>query len=719
MADRKDEGGVFRFVDVIQGRITKLISLLTAIVGLLVLFKIERFIALVVAVTIVPALILVYVCTEKQSSIHDPRKKHYKYGKPRRRAALAGVFLLATAAGLIIWNHIYVRPLVCPPVTVTITRFIGDDGKIQAILDQSLREQLSGKEIKFNPRDVVVPGQGEILERVDAAKKYANSREGHGNIVIWGDVASRAALGAVANECDRAGGNLSAALQTPTNARTGAFEFHFDVSGDVQADLIDFARFVIGVVLYEQGRWEESADVFTDVRSPFGALYEGLARQEFARTPDQMKRAIQAYERCVGSWLSPNPRMDNEAKAIAVAAYINASNALLELSNLDPANAKAHLESAFSGYKEAIDRYGQLEKESMQRYGHVKLNAIVGSDWRTIAQTNRAITKIKLAAGDKGQRPEWLHDAEQDLNNILGQLDENNVSDRESWVIAKANLGALCLELSRVEPERIKRLSEAEDHLSKALAALDTIQKCDASVQNEHGYDCAVLKSNLGIVYWERALDEPTRDEALQYLARAEQKYAEAIRLFSADPSYSVESAEEMSHQGLVLIERARWFENGEREGLLRKAVQDSTDALRSCRSDLNPLEWASITNNLAYAKRELGKKLEDSELLKDSVELCKESLTVLHYEHVYQRIEWAAAQRNLGESLYAFGVATSNMQQVSCAMSAYQAALQVWTDHNAYYDWTKTQQLLGDARATLVANGVQVPANGAQVPPC
>lgn len=717
-----DEKG--SFLAILKTWLPLVLSLITAIGIGGILRNEPAFAVAAVGVTLL-WLFLLYMLVTKQPTRHDPSKKHYKYSNRKRVGALIGLLALSTVSGVVIYfKYIWLPRLTCPPVTVTITRFIGDDDvarRIQIALDRHLGKQRSNSiRIELNRQDVVVSSEGNPEDRVDAAKKFGNSRQGQGNVVIWGEATTVdvTARGIVANKCDRAGGNPSISPQAPTNALTDAFEFYFK-PGDVDTGIVDFAQFVIGMVLYEQGRLEESADVFTDVRSPFGALYEGLARQALGRTPDQMKRAIQAYERCVGSWLSPNAGMNNEAKAIAIAAYINASNALLELSDLEPANAQAHIESAFSGYKKAIERYDQLKTESIQRYGRVKLDAIVGPDWQTIAQTNLAIAKIRLGAGDKDRRPEWLHDAERDLNNILAQLDENKLSDRETWVIAKANLGSLCLELSRVEPERIKRLNEAEDHLSKALAVLDTIQKCDTARQNEHGYDCAVLKSNLGTVFWERALDELSRDEALQYLVRAQQKYAEAICLFSAEPSNSVERAEEMSKQGLVLIERARWFENGERERLLRKAVQDSTDALRSCRSDLNPFEWASITNDLAYAKRELGKTLEDSELLKDSVELCKESLTVLSYEHVYRRTYWAAAQRNLGESLYASGVATGNMQQVSCATSAYQAALQVWTDHNAHYDWTKTQQLLGDAQATLIANGVQVPANGAQAPPC
>ena len=64
--------------------------------------------------------------------------------------------------------------------------------------------------------------------------------------------------------------------------------------------------------------------------------------------------------------------------------------------------------------------------------------------------------------------------------------------------------------------------------------------------------------------------------------------------------------------------------------------------------------------------------------------------------------LDWAATQNNLGNALRSLGERESGTARLEEAVTAYQAALEEFTEENAPHYWTVTQQNLENARRAL-----------------
>jgi tetratricopeptide (TPR) repeat protein len=296
--------------------------------------------------------------------------------------------------------------------------------------------------------------------------------------------------------------------------------------------------------------------------------------------------------------------------------------------------------------------------------------------------------------GNPGAWRGWLGQAENNLEDVI--RDSSPAEYQAALLNAKANLAALWLDLSRAKGDRIATLTNAQKAFADAVGAIDN---------NRSPYEWAAVQANLGAVYTELATDA-TGPDALRHLENAEERYQDAGKVFTQE-NYPLDWAQNITDLGLVFIEQSRWRERDESVTLLEKAVDYSGKALEVYRHDLYTRYWALTTLNLAYAKRELGRKLADQpeglQDFKQAVTLSRDALAAL--PRLESPFDWAMAQRNLGDSLFAQGSqigsgSNDGRQLIRQSIAAYKKSLEVWNDQNCSYDWRKTRDALQKAEA-------------------
>ena len=136
------------------------------------------------------------------------------------------------------------------------------------------------------------------------------------------------------------------------------------------------------------------------------------------------------------------------------------------------------------------------------------------------------------------------------------------------------------------------------------------------------------------------------------------------------------------------------------------------------------PLQWAATQNNLGNALQNLGEREDGTERLEQAVTAYNAALEVRTREQV--PLDWAMTQNNLGAALATLGGAQScrnpknrkqnnlgaalatlgaredGTERLEQAVTAYNAALEVYTREQVPLQWAATQNNLGNALQNL-----------------
>ena len=113
-----------------------------------------------------------------------------------------------------------------------------------------------------------------------------------------------------------------------------------------------------------------------------------------------------------------------------------------------------------------------------------------------------------------------------------------------------------------------------------------------------------------------------------------------------------------------------------------------------------NQGQWALAQNNLGSVLQVLGERTNDEAVLREAVSAYRAALEVYTKESL--PADWAMTQNNLGIVLQVLGERTNDEAVLQEAVSAYRAALQVRTKESLPADWAMTQNNLGTALRSL-----------------
>jgi tetratricopeptide (TPR) repeat protein len=112
------------------------------------------------------------------------------------------------------------------------------------------------------------------------------------------------------------------------------------------------------------------------------------------------------------------------------------------------------------------------------------------------------------------------------------------------------------------------------------------------------------------------------------------------------------------------------------------------------------PLDWATTQNNLGNALWRLGERSDSRARLEQAVSAYRAALEVWTREAV--PLGWAMAHDNLGNALASLGERSGDPDRLEEAVHAYRAALEVRTRKTVPLDWAATQNNLGAALTSL-----------------
>jgi hypothetical protein len=644
---------------------------------------------------------LFHIATSKEShSRHDPEKKRYVHSKLRRIGAVSGLVIIPVTIGLVI-----TIPIPSPPtpnlklcLTVAIARFKNDTGDFRTILVERLKKPNEySSDIRLRPWELEFEVASD--ENVDVKAR------GFGHILIWGGVARDLGelwlKGVVIQKCGRPMQSQSA----EAGAGSGSiFSVPVKFGGASQPtgdQMNDFVRFITGVALYEEGRFRESAELFESIDYRDATLFKGMAYQQIAvsssKPKDDLLSAIHAYQEFVGAdWvMSAEDKKNPDVAGNALVALINAGNATLESSNYDPGDAGRYVRNAILRYKGAIGLYEYLLEQNIKLPDEQQNTKIE-------AQTNLAIAKAQFAnTGNQDNRRQWLEEAEEDLTNLLGSLEADNQANSQEWINAKANLGSVRIDLSRISDNPDNELKRAQRNFQKALDASVVVPSAASFLQR------ASLRAKIGRVLIDRAENSDSAEKASRYLDHASECFKKAGEYLSqGGASDSFDAAQNSADLGLVSLARGNKL-SATQEAIekLQDASAFFTNSLKGLDQRLHPVDWALTTNNLARAERELGIRLADADekrkhLLR-SVQLCADSLELFGHDdtpHWFLRFYWALVKRTEGDCLIALGKETPGDTESGYtlqAVDAYQKALSVWAAANFQNDLRKTCESL------------------------
>ena len=146
-----------------------------------------------------------------------------------------------------------------------------------------------------------------------------------------------------------------------------------------------------------------------------------------------------------------------------------------------------------------------------------------------------------------------------------------------------------------------------------------------------------------------------------------------------------------------TIVEQGIRSEGQARQELLGQAVGVYRAALEVFTREAYPQDWAQTQNNLGLALLQLGSQIEGlaaQELLGQAVSVYRAVLEVFAREPYPQ--EWARTQNNLGLSLREQGIRRvekrAGLEVLGQAISAFRAALEIYTREALPQDWARTQ---------------------------
>jgi tetratricopeptide (TPR) repeat protein len=155
---------------------------------------------------------------------------------------------------------------------------------------------------------------------------------------------------------------------------------------------------------------------------------------------------------------------------------------------------------------------------------------------------------------------------------------------------------------------------------------------------------------------------------------------------------------------GNWLFAKARdYYERGDQKGdntALLIAIAVYKDMLKERTREREPIDWATIQNNLGETLRTLGERENGTVRLEQAADALRAALE----EHTRDRapLQWAMTQCNLGNALSALGNRESGTARLEQAVDAYRAALKEQRRDSVPLDWAMTQNNLGEALRTL-----------------
>jgi tetratricopeptide (TPR) repeat protein len=119
------------------------------------------------------------------------------------------------------------------------------------------------------------------------------------------------------------------------------------------------------------------------------------------------------------------------------------------------------------------------------------------------------------------------------------------------------------------------------------------------------------------------------------------------------------------------------------------------------------PQVWAAAENNLGNALSELGAQEADTKLLEQAVTAYHAAMEV--WTPRDNPIDWATAENNLSDSLRLLGEQEHDSRRLEEAVTAARSALKAWTRERSPVDWAAAQNSLGNAMSSLAEQDLNI----------
>jgi tetratricopeptide (TPR) repeat protein len=252
----------------------------------------------------------------------------------------------------------------------------------------------------------------------------------------------------------------------------------------------------------------------------------------------------------------------------------------------------------------------------------------------------------------------------------------------EDWAMSQNALGIALMTLGMRQEG-----AEALDAAVAAFRAALEIRTRDALP-----LEWALTQNNLGITLMR--LGE--RQDGTLSLSAAVTAYRAALEVTARD-TQPLEWAAMQNNLGNVM---ERLDERQQGTGAIEAAVAAYRAALEVRSREAFPRDWAMVQNNLSNALRRLATEQEGTKAqaraLNAAVSAANAALEI--YTVGESPLEWAAAQNNLGTALLALGAREQGTRSLDAALAALRAALQVYTREALPLDWATTQNNIGYA---------------------
>jgi len=613
MAERKDERGLFGLSARMEARITKTIGLvatLGGLCGLIIPDSGPRRLALASIAAAVLLLSLVSICLRKRPKLYNPTKTEFVYKTRERAMAFAGVMLLITLAGVIIYLETSFKSPPPDKLAIAITAFTPES---PALADTAL--QISKKLNRMladctnkdpNLRLKSEPFAQQLSQSGDASRDEACAiRFGklHGaHLVIWGQVV-------------RVGGHLQVRPKISTA---------YDWTAETEPDAREAARIKEDMIAQifrptdEQGldrqiealtnllvrdarllakNWAQAIYALAGQSDEttlllLGDTYLKQARDQKADDPrTSLDSAVETFDKLIDK-LNKDP--DDSAWVSAVAQFL-LGEACRERASFDQTD----------GYLgRAKDAYGQSERAYSK----------IGADktpWQL--ENNLGLVLFKLAALGDGAM-EYLRRANDVYSVGLGILGENPDGTIPAGGCGVSQAG------SPGEDEHVRNVAQVfgnrgsarfelglqmrssngsvRDYLECARSDFETALGLLSSLAGRDRGSEAEIEGNLGNAYAELAEEKP--DEADKLLEKAVKSYDHALDAFTpGDLRYT-------------RVQKARaqtYYDQGIRSGQevpLNRAVFEYVEVIRELRRTGMDEDLADALYIQAKAKRSL-----------------------------------------------------------------------------------------------------------------
>lgn len=277
------------------------------------------------------------------------------------------------------------------------------------------------------------------------------------------------------------------------------------------------------------------------------------------------------------------------------------------------------------------------------------------------------------------------------------------VRDGGSWPEPRQQLADFLYERGVVEPEAgDRKLGEAAE-VWRDLLLLQP--------RDEDPESWAITQTNLGNTLWSQGkrLGGPL---SLRLLGEAVTAYRAALEVYTREQSPQ-DWATTQKYLGLALSYQATRSEGPESLRLLNESVTAYHAALEVYTREQSPKDWAMTQYNLGLALSYQGKRTSGAgspagslRLLGEAVTAFRAALTVYTREQSPQ--DWASTQYNLASALMNQGQGrgvpereggasdAENMRLDGEAVTAYRAALEIYTREQVPQDWAHAQFNLG-----------------------